>query len=101
MTYRNERHPTSTPLLETAAPGAAASAALAVPRLRSLPARKLHLWRDRWMYLLMLPGLIYFVVFRYVPLLGNIIAFQDYSPFLGFDSPFVGLANFARLFTDP
>jgi putative aldouronate transport system permease protein len=48
-----------------------------------------------------LPGFLYFVVFRYVPLLGNVIAFQDYSPFLGFNSPWVGLDNFAKLFTDP
>jgi putative aldouronate transport system permease protein len=57
--------------------------------------------RERWMYLFILPGFVYFVVFRYVPLLGNVIAFQDYSPFLGFDSPWVGLDNFAKLFTDP
>ena len=54
-----------------------------------------RLWRERWMYLFLLPGLVYFIVFRYVPLLGNVIAFQDYSPFLGFDSPWVGLDNFA------
>ncbi len=57
--------------------------------------------RERWMYLCILPGFVYFVVFKYVPLLGNVIAFQDYSPFLGFDSPFVGLDNFRKLFTDP
>jgi putative aldouronate transport system permease protein len=57
--------------------------------------------REWWMYVFILPGFLYFVVFRYVPLLGNIIAFQDYSPFLGFDSPWVGLDNFAKLFTDP
>ena len=60
-----------------------------------------HMWRERWMYLFLLPGLVYFVIFRYVPLLGNIIAFQDYSPFVGFDSPWVGFDNFAKLFTDP
>jgi putative aldouronate transport system permease protein len=60
-----------------------------------------RIWRDRWMYLFILPGFLYFVVFRYLPLLGNIIAFQDYSPFLGFSSPFTGLANFHKLFTDP
>jgi putative aldouronate transport system permease protein len=53
------------------------------------------------MYLFLLPGFVYFIVFRYVPLLGNVIAFQDYSPFLGFDSPWVGLDNFAKLFSDP
>jgi len=60
-----------------------------------------RIWRDRWMYLFILPGFLYFVVFRYLPLLGNIIAFQDYSPFVGFHSPFIGLANFHKLFTDP
>ncbi len=53
------------------------------------------------MYLFILPGFVYFILFRYLPFLGNIIAFQDYSPFLGFSSPWVGLANFHRLFTDP
>ncbi|MCA1723296.1 MAG: ABC transporter permease subunit [Thermomicrobia bacterium] len=60
-----------------------------------------RIWRERWMYLFILPGFVYFILFRYLPLLGNIIAFQDYSPFLGFSSPWVGLANFHRLFTDP
>jgi putative aldouronate transport system permease protein len=61
-----------------------------------------RLSRDRWMYLFMLPGLLYFLIFVYVPLLGNIIAFQDYSPFLGFrGSEWVGLENFRQLFTDP
>lgn len=53
------------------------------------------------MYVFILPGLLFFVVFRYVPLLGNVVAFQDYSPFLGFaDSAWVGLRNFQELFTD-
>ena len=53
------------------------------------------------MYLFIPPGFVYFIVFRSLPLLGNIIAFQDYSPFLGFHSPWVGLANFHQLITDP
>ncbi len=58
--------------------------------------------RDRWMYVFILPGVLFFVIFNYLPLLGNIIAFQQYSPFLGFSgSPWVGLDNFRRLFTDP
>ena len=60
------------------------------------------LWRDRWMYALMLPGLAYFLLFQYLPMLGNLIAFQHYSPFLGFRrSPWVGLDNFRALATDP
>jgi putative aldouronate transport system permease protein len=54
------------------------------------------------MYLFFMPGVVYFLVFIYLPLLGNVIAFKDYSPFLGFSrSPWVGLENFERLFTDP
>jgi putative aldouronate transport system permease protein len=60
------------------------------------------MWRERWMYLFIAPGLLFFVVFKYVPLLGNVVAFQDYSPFLGISgSRWVGLSNFAALFTDP
>jgi putative aldouronate transport system permease protein len=60
-----------------------------------------RLARERWMYLFIVPGAVYFLVFEYLPLLGNIIAFQDFSPFLGIrDSPFIGLENFRRLFTD-
>lgn len=61
-----------------------------------------RLWRDRWMYLFILPGFVYFVLFEYVPLIGNVIAFKEYSPFIGIlDSPWVGLANFRELLTDP
>lgn len=61
-----------------------------------------RLWHARWLYLFILPGFVYFVVFRYVPLLGNVVAWQDYSPFLGISgSPWVAWDNFARLLTDP
>src|SRR5690349_7071461 len=60
-----------------------------------------EIWRDRLMLLFVLPGVLYFILFRYLPLLGNIIAFEDYLPFLGFtDSPFVGFANFQSMFAD-
>lgn len=51
------------------------------------------------MYLLLLPGLIYFIIYRYLPMAGIAIAFKDFSPFLGFmDSEWVGFKNFARIF---
>lgn len=60
-----------------------------------------RIMRDRWMYLFIIPGALYFLVFQYLPLLGNIIAFKDYSPYIGIlDSPWTGLTNFQRLFTD-
>jgi putative aldouronate transport system permease protein len=60
-----------------------------------------RIWRDRIMLLFIAPGVVYFLLFHYLPLLGYIIAFEDYLPFLGFfDSPFVGFANFASMFSD-
>lgn len=50
----------------------------------------------------MLPGLLYYLLFHYIPLLGNVAAFQDFIPFLGFfDSSFVGLDNFSSLVSNP
>ncbi|MBD2867124.1 ABC transporter permease [Paenibacillus arenilitoris] len=61
-----------------------------------------RLARNRWLYLMVLPGLLYFLVFKYWPMYGIFIAFKDFQPFLGFwDSPFVGLKHFERLFGDP
>jgi putative aldouronate transport system permease protein len=78
------------------------AAALPLPRRVRRATLRTRIWRERWMYVLLLPGLLYVVLFRYVPLLGNVIAFQDYSPYLGFaDSAWVGLRNFADLFTTP
>lgn len=57
--------------------------------------------RDKYLLLLMLPGVLYFLIYKYLPLLGSVIAFQDYSPFLGFmESPWVGLQHFATIFDD-
>lgn len=59
-----------------------------------------RLWRYRVPLALILPGLAFYVVFYYVPLLGNVVAFQDYLPFLGFrGSPFIGFGNFTSLFS--
>jgi putative aldouronate transport system permease protein len=50
-------------------------------------------------YLMMLPGLIYFFINNYMPMPGTIIAFKTYSAKLGiFKSPWVGLKNFRYLF---
>lgn len=61
-----------------------------------------RLVRDRWIYALLLPGLAYFLVFKYVPMWGVIIAFKNFTPYLGImGSPWVGLDHFQRLFGDP
>nr|WP_307276531.1 ABC transporter permease subunit [Arthrobacter sp. W4I7] len=49
--------------------------------------------------LLAAPGILLILAFHYVPLLGNVIAFKDYQPFIGiWDSPWVGFENFTVLF---
>ncbi len=53
------------------------------------------LWRYRGLYLLMLPSLIYFVIFKYGPLWNAQIAFKDFKPLLGvWGSPWVGFKHF-------
>ena len=48
---------------------------------------------------MLVPAATALFLFHYVPMLGAIMAFQDYKPLLGFfKSPFVGLANFQRVF---
>ncbi|MEK3910042.1 ABC transporter permease subunit [Paenibacillus sp. FSL H7-0331] len=55
--------------------------------------------RYKILYLLSLPGIIYFVVFKYIPLAGSMMAFQNYSIFEGiWKSEWVGVANFQRMF---
>lgn len=59
-----------------------------------------QVYQQKGLYLLLLPGLIYLIVFKYVPMLGVIIAFQNFSPYLGFiDSPWVGFDQFRLFFT--
>ncbi|EWH22572.1 ABC transporter permease [Bacillus haynesii] len=68
--------------------------------------RKTRFWekllQQKYLYLMILPGLIYFLLFKYVPMWGIVIAFQDYQPFLGITgSEWVGFKHFERLFTEP
>ncbi|WP_425256446.1 MULTISPECIES: ABC transporter permease [unclassified Pseudarthrobacter] len=54
------------------------------------------------MLIMMVPALLSLLLFFYIPVLGNVIAFQDYQPFLGIgDSLWVGWQNFTDLFANP
>ncbi len=58
--------------------------------------------RNKALYLLVLPVLLFYLIFHYKPMYGAIIAFKDYTPALGIaDSPWVGFDNFTRFFTSP
>jgi len=79
----------STPDTKTQAPQS-------INRVRLLGRR---IKRHRIVYLLLLPGLIYFVIFRYWPLYMGQIAFKDFQPLLGIEaSPWVGFDNFKLFF---
>lgn len=56
--------------------------------------------RDYLLYVMLIPGVLYFILFKYVPMYGVTIAFRDYSVFKGFtDAPWVGWENFIELFS--
>ncbi|HZG78976.1 MAG TPA: ABC transporter permease subunit [Paenibacillus sp.] len=60
------------------------------------------LTRYQALYLMLIPGVLYFLTFKYAPLLGSIIAFKDYHIAKGIiDSPWVGFRWFENLFTYP
>jgi len=74
------------------------------PRLSS-GAKPLSWWgrarRDKVLLLMALPGLVLLLAFHYLPLLGNLIAFQEYLPFVPLGrSAWVGLDNFAVIFNE-
>lgn len=61
-----------------------------------------QIWDARWLYLLILPGVLYFVVWHYMPMEGILLAFKKYNARLGFwGSEWVGLKNFKRIFITP
>ncbi|WP_420819497.1 ABC transporter permease [Paenibacillus thalictri] len=61
-----------------------------------------RLIKNRWMYYMLAPGILYFFIFKYVPMWGVLIAFQDYSPFTGFwGSPWIGFEHFRTFFGEP
>ncbi|OXS53729.1 hypothetical protein B1A99_29190 [Cohnella sp. CIP 111063] len=61
-----------------------------------------ELWNNRYLYLFVVPGVIWFLIFCYQPMYGVLIAFKDYDILQGvFASEWVGLANFKEFFNSP
>jgi putative aldouronate transport system permease protein len=75
--------------------------------MRKMNAAKINklgrkIYSARYLYLLLLPGLLYYAIFHYMPIAGLQIAFKNYMPRQGFwGSPFVGLFHYEFLFRDP
>ena len=59
-------------------------------------------WDNRYLFVLMAPGILYFFVFKYLPIYGLVIAFKEYNFFDGIKgSPWVGLTVYKELFATP
>jgi len=76
-------------------------------RSQRVPLRA-RLRRDWPLLVMVAPGVLLLAVFHYLPVLGNVVAFQDYNPYLGDSalqaftgSTWIGLGNFEVLFADP
>ena len=83
--------------------GIAPRDARSLRRLGSARPSFLTMWRKyRLYYVLALPGLLYFLVFHYLPIYGIVIAFKDISPFSSvadvINKPFIGFRWFKQLF---
>ncbi len=61
-----------------------------------------RVYRDRYLLLLFLPCLIYYILFKYVPMWGVLISFKDFKPFIGFaGSNWVGFKHYINFFSNP
>ncbi len=65
---------------------------------KALWKRMLSCWE---LYLLLIPGIVLTIIYKYIPMYGVQIAFRDYNPVLGFSkSPWVGLYWFEKFFSN-
>ena len=69
-------------------------------RKGSLGAR---MWQHRYVYLMLLPVMLYYLIFHYLPMVGVLIAFKDYSMKYSFwenivNTPWVGFKHFLSFF---
>lgn len=72
------------------------------PLIGNRPKKTSYIIKHWPIYSMIIPGLLFFIVFKYIPLGGSIIAFQDYNVFDGIaGSKFVGVKHFLNLFTYP
>ncbi len=61
---------------------------------------KLNHYRSWALYSMVIPGVLFFIFFKYIPLFGTVIAFQDYSIYKGIlKSDWVGIKHFVTIFS--
>lgn len=57
-----------------------------------------ELKKNKLMFLMVMPAIVYFFVFSYIPMVGTVLAFQDFNYSKLFLSPFIGFKNFEFFF---
>jgi putative aldouronate transport system permease protein len=71
-------------------------------RNHSRSSLKAKLWRQRYLFLMILPGFLIVLIFNYFPMYGILMAFQDYKASKGiWGSDWVGLKHFIDFFNNP
>ena len=66
---------------------------------QSLQKTLVKMWNYKWIYLMLLPVMAYYVIFKYIPMYGITIAFKNYNVFKGINaSPWVGFDVFKKIF---
>lgn len=62
----------------------------------------MEIWNAKYLYLMLLPFVIWLILFQYVPMSGIVLAFKEFNAVDGiFGSPWVGLKHFERIFSTP
>lgn len=72
------------------------------------PPLSVYVRNNYWLYIMMIPALVYIIGYKFAPLFGLVIAFKDFNIFMGdtildsiLQSPWVGLQHFTSLFGNP
>jgi putative aldouronate transport system permease protein len=61
-----------------------------------------HVWKYKALYSMLVFPVIYFIVFKYLPMFGNVLAFRRYRPGMGpYGTEWIGLEYFERFINDP
>ena len=79
---------------------------LPVEKPRTIGQRLSNTWKrvvaNKEKYILILPGIVWYAIFAYIPIFGLSLAFKKYVAKQGlFGSPWIGLYNFNKVFADP
>lgn len=59
------------------------------------------IWKYKWLYLMLMPVMVYFIIFKYIPMYRIVMAFQKYNPFKGIlGSKWVGTDVFKKVLSN-